>query len=254
MANAVEKALNIIDLLGNQKEISLTELAKKIGLSKATTHRLLQNLKAGGYVEQNRITRRYGLGLKIVIIAHKVLGNVDLRIKARPVLEDLLEETKESIHLAGLQTGEVLFIDSLASVYSLRVHKLPGERGPAHCTAVGKVLLAHSGPAKVNAIVRDKGLSKLTPKTITSAADLKRRLNMVRKQGFAIDDEESNPGCRCVAAPIRDHRGEVIAAISITGPSTRITPGRFDRLAELAKRAGDKISAHLGFDTKPISE
>jgi len=254
MAQIIERIFNIIETLANEKEISLTELAKKLDLSKGTTYRLLLSLKARGYVEQNSITRRYRLGLKIVSIGYKLLGNVDLRTEARIVLEDLLRETKESIHLARLQNGEVVFIDSLPSLYSLRVHKLPGERGFAHCTAVGKVLLAHCTSQKLNEVIKQKGLPKLTPTTITSASDLKKHLDMVRKQGFAIDDEESSPGCRCIAAPIRDHRGEVIAALSITGPSTRITPERFNQLVELVKRAADKISTGLGFNSEILSK
>lgn len=254
MAKIVERIFDIIEALADEKEISLTELAKKLYLPKGTTCRLLMSLKTRGYVDQNPITRRYRLGVRIVSLGRKVLGNVDLRIESRVVLENLLRETKESIHLAILQSGEVVFVDSLPSLHSLRVHKLPGERGAVHCTAVGKVLLAYAALPKVNEIIKQKGLPQLTPNTITSASDLKKRLDRIRRQGFAIDNEESNEGCRCIAAPIRDHTDRVVAALSITGPSTRITPERFNQLVELVKRAADKISAHLGFSPQMTSK
>jgi len=249
MIQLVERLLDLIEVLADEKEISLTELAKRLNLSKGTTYRLLQSLKVRGYVSQNATTRKYGLKVKIASIGHKVLENLDLRVEARPMLEELLEETRETIHLATMENGEVIFNDSLPSLYTLRVnHRFPGERGPAHCTAVGKVLLAYSTSQKINETIKEKGLPKLTSNTITSASNLKKHLDMVRKQGFAIDDEESEEGCRCIASAIRDYEGKVIAALSITGPSTRITPKRFNQLSQVVKRTADKVSARLGFN------
>lgn len=247
MVQIIERVLNIMEILADEGEMSLTELAKTMALPKGTTYRLLQSLKAKDYVNQDQTNRKYRLSLKIANIGNKILGNVDLRVEARPILEKLLDETKESIHLAILQGEEVVFIDSLPSLYSLQVHhKLPGERGFAHCTAVGKVLLAYSSPLKVKRVI-EKGLPGLTSNTITSASDLKKHLEIVRRQSFAIDNEESEKGCRCIASPIRDYKGKVIAALSITGPSIRITEDRFEHLARKVKCAANEVSDYLGF-------
>jgi DNA-binding IclR family transcriptional regulator len=231
--------------------ISLGELAARVRLPKGTTHRLLSSLAFFGFARQDPESKKYFLGYKVVELGQRVLNQLDLRREARPYLMDLAEKTRETVHLVLLDRQEVLYLDRVEADEDLRVLRTGskiGTRTTAHSSAVGKVLLAHLRGGQFEDFIRQKGLPRKTPKTITNPNDLRRHLRMVRDLGYAVDDEENEEGVRCVAAPLRDESGAVVAAISISGPSVRMTPKLIrDSLNREVREAALKISAKLGF-------
>ncbi|NWF55742.1 MAG: IclR family transcriptional regulator [Syntrophaceae bacterium] len=231
--------------------ISLGELAARVRLPKGTTHRLLSSLAFFGFARQDPESKKYFLGYKVVELGQRVLNQLDLRREARPFLMDLAEKTRETVHLVLLDRQEVLYLDRVEADEDLRVLRTGskiGTRTTAHSSAVGKVLLAHLPGGQFEDFIRQKGLPCKTPKTITNPNDLRRHLRMVRDLGYAVDDEENEEGVRCVAAPLRDESGAVVAAISISGPSVRMTPKLIrDSLNREVREAALKISAKLGF-------
>lgn len=244
---SVAKALMIIDMLSYAPEgMPLGEIARKIGAPKSTIHGLLSTLCEYGFVEQSSIDGCYKLGVHLFELGMAVADNWDVRKIAAPYIERLLGEMQETIHLVILDNGEVLYIDKRESNQSLRIVSKIGARLPAHCTGVGKVLLAYMPPAEVKTIIERKGLSKYTRNTITDPYLLEKELQKIRHQGYAIDNEEIMDGLRCVAAPIRDHKGDVCAAISISGPAVRLDEDRLPVAIDRVTKTADEISAALG--------
>jgi DNA-binding IclR family transcriptional regulator len=247
---SIERVSIILDALSEYPQgLSLGDLSAKVDLSKGTTHRLISSLAFLGYARQDSETKKYNLGFKLVELGNRLLSQIDFRTEARPYLFDLAESVKETVHLVILDQKEVLYIDKVESggqPPGLRMVSMLGSRIPAHCTAVGKVLLSALPEETLEKLVGEKGLPKQTEKTITDFAKLKTHLKRVRTNGHAFDQEENEIGIRCVAAPIRDQLGEVIAAISISGPVSRINVRMLKtelktRVAETALRISRKI-------------
>jgi IclR family transcriptional regulator, KDG regulon repressor len=238
--------------------ISLGELAVRVRLPKGTAHRLLSSLAFFGFARQDPESKKYFLGYKVVELGQRVLNQLDLRRDARPFLMDLAEKTRETIHLVLLDRNEILYLDRVEADEDLRVLRTGskiGTRTTAHSSAVGKVLLAHLPGGPLEEFFRQKGLPPKTPQTITNQTDFRRHLQRVREQGYAVDDEENEEGVRCVAAPIRNERGEVVAAISISGPSIRMTPKLIrESLSREVGKTALRISAKLGFSLSPGAE
>lgn len=252
LVQTIERVSQILDVLGqNPQGISLRDLSSKVNLPKGTTHRLLSSLSYLGYVRQDPKTRNYFLGFKLVELGNILLSQIDLRKEAEPFLRELAERTKETIHMVILDRNEVVYIDKVELDHNpsgLRMASRIGLRNPAHSSAVGKVLLSHLSEEALNQFLRGKGLSKRTENTITDAAQLKEHLKMVRNQGYAIDDEENEKGVRCVGAPIYDEAGNVVAAISISGPAFRVTRKvAHEILKKEVMETALKISLRLGY-------
>ena len=252
LVQTIERASSILDILGQSPQgISIRELSAKIKLPKGTTHRLLSSLSYFGYVRQDPKTRNYLLGLKLVELGQLLLGQLDLRKEAEPFLKDLAERTKETVHMVILDRNEVVYIDKVETdqhTSGLRMASRVGLRNPAHSCAVGKVLLADLSGEVLNNFVKEKGLPKKTENTITNFTQLKEHLNLVRGQGYAIDDEENEKGIRCVAAPIRNEAGRAVAAVSISGPAFQVTKKVVqESLRKEVMESAIKISKRLGF-------
>jgi DNA-binding IclR family transcriptional regulator len=227
LVQTIERVATIFDVLAQSAQgISLKELSSKVDLPKGTTHRLLSSLTYFGYVRQASESKNYHLGFKLVELGNLLLDQLDLRAQARPFLIDLCERTRETVHLVVLDQNEALYIDKVVSNEKpggLQMVSRVGLRVPAHCSAVGKVLLAHLTEEEINDLIQAKDLSQKTRNTITDPDRLKAHLKIVRDQGYAIDNEENEKGIRCVGAPIYDQQDQAIAAISISGPTARIT-------------------------------
>lgn len=245
---ALAKALSVLDLLArNGREMSLGEIAKLSGLAKSTLHGLLATLKEFRYVEQQAEEGKYRLGVRLFEIGNVVANSWDVRRIAAPYIEGLVEEFEETVHLAVLDQGRVLYIDKRDSRRSIQIVSQVGARLPAHCSGVGKVLLAHLPMGEVRRIVAAQGLPSFTRNTITELGRLQEELERVRAQGHAVDNEEIMDGLRCIAAPVREHTGKVCAAISVSGPVARLDGVRFDQAVGLVTGTALEISAGLGF-------
>jgi len=252
LVQTIERASSILDILGQSSQgISIRELSAKLKLPKGTSHRLLSSLSYFGYVRQDPKTKDYFLGLKLVELGQLLLSQLDLRKEAEPFLRDLAERTRETVHLVFLDRNEIVYIDKVETDQNssgLRMASRVGLRNPAHSCAVGKVLLSHLSEEELNSIIKEKGLGKRTENTITNPAQLKEHLKNVRAQGYAIDDEENEKGIRCVAAPIYNEGGKVVAAISISGPAFRVTKKMIhETLKKEMTETALKISQRLGF-------
>jgi len=245
---SVAKALRIIDVLAEtQGELALHEIAAKLGVAKSTVHGLLSTLRDFGYVEQSVFTGKYKLGLRLFELGSIVAHGWDVRAVAAPYIQKLVDELEETVHLVVLDKGEVLYIDKRESRQSLRIVSQVGMRLPAHCTGVGKALLAHLPPSEVKRIIATKGLPRFTKNTITDPKKLEEELARVRAQGYAIDDEEIMDSLRCIGAPICDHNGKVCAAVSVAGPVARLEGERLQLAIERVKQTAAEISAALGY-------
>jgi IclR family KDG regulon transcriptional repressor len=244
---SVEKAFHIIELMAQEKRfIGVTEISKKLNINKSTVHAILNTLIKKGYFEQEPETGKYKLGIAFAVIANSALDSIDIRNKAKPIIRKLSEQVNETVHMVILRQGRVVYIEKQESLQSMRIHTEIGKSQPCHCTGVGKVMLAWMDPEDRRKIVLEHGLAKKTVNTITDEKILQKHLEEIRQKGYAIDDEENEEGLRCVAAPIRDYSGKVIAAISIAGPTTRLTMDNMENMAELVVKAALEISKELG--------
>ena len=252
LVQTIERASTIFDALSqNPQGMSVKNLSEKVSLPMGTTHRLLASLAYFGFVTQDLVSKKYHLGFKLVNLANALLEQIDLRTVARPHLKDLARKVKETIHLVILDQKEALFLDRVESSedrLGLQMVSKVGMRTPAHCCGVGKVLLAALSEKELDDLIEAKGLPKRTEKTITDSDQLKLHLEAVRNQGYAVDDEEEDLGTRCVAAPIRNELGHVIAAVSISGSTIRNTWKKIiDTMKDQVMDTAFEISLQLGF-------
>lgn len=245
---SVARALTIIDTMAEAGgELALNEISGRLGLAKTTVHGLISTLKVFGYVQQSSFNGKYRLGVRLFEVGNIVSNGWEVRVVAVPYIQKLVEEMGETVHLAMLDKQEVLYIDKRESSGSLRIVSQVGMRLPAHCTGVGKVLMAHLAPEERRQIVELKGLQRYTRNTITDPAALEAELERVKKQGYAVDNEEIMDSLRCVAAPIRDQGGNVVSAVSISGPISRMQGARFQKALDLCVATAHEISADLGY-------
>jgi DNA-binding IclR family transcriptional regulator len=250
LVQTIERVDHLLGILGKAGQgLSLGELAGAVGLPKGTTHRLLSSLVYFDYVQQDAVSRRYRLGFKLVTLGNCLLDQIDLHKVAQPHLLRLAQRTKETAHLVILDNDQALYIDKIQlSSEGLHMASRLGFRAPLHCTAVGKVLLAHLPEAEVDRIIARQGLSQHTVHTLTDGEGLKSHLGKVKADGYALDNEEHSDGVRCVAAPVRDMAGGVVAAISVSAPAVRVTLAVAEnRVKPLVMETADNISQALGY-------
>jgi len=248
----LEKGLHLLDLVTRENApVSLSALAVAAGLPLSTTHRLLSTMMRRGFVDQDPHTRQYRPGSRVVSLSAQVLQHLDLTREAPPVLQWFVDRTGDPISMATLEDGEVVPLCRIESGSSPRLFLHIGRRAPAHCTALGKVLLAGLPDTAVRNILARRGMPRLTPNTIVSPRKLLAHLTMVRELGYALDDEETAVGARCLAVPVRNHAGKVVAAISASGPASAWSPARMQRVREALMETAARLSARLGYRQPP---
>lgn len=247
----LNKSLSILEiLLQKDSSMNMTELSEKLGFYPSTIHRILDTLKHWGYVEQNPHTQKYQLGLKALELGMAKLHQMDLVREATPCLKELVNQCNETVHLGALEGAEVLYLAKEESSQTIRMISYVGKRAPLHCTSLGKVLLAYLSAEERKKILGGKVLPRLTENTITDKRELEKELSRVREQGFAVDREENEKDVRCVAAPIRNYQGEVIAAVSVSSPVFRIDKNAQSNLKKVLLETSKKISMRLGYNGK----
>jgi IclR family transcriptional regulator, acetate operon repressor len=244
----IDRALSVLEVLADEGQpLSLVKLSKSLDLPKSTTMRLLMVLEGHRFVQKNAESGLYRLGLKLFELGSKAVAQFDLTERVRPHLERLVSLTGETAYLSVLDGGEALVMERVESSRAVRVPTSVGWRHPAHSTAVGKVLLAFVPESKLTAVLGKGRLRAYTRKTVTSVAHLREELQRVREHGFALDDEETEDGLRCIAAAVREHSGQVTAALGVLGPAYRIPDDAVAMLAATVISAADKLSAELGY-------
>jgi DNA-binding IclR family transcriptional regulator len=251
---SVERTLDILEALVELgSEVGLVEISQAVSLPLATVHRLLGTLIQRGYVKQNRQNRKYSLGFRALQMGSDMRQRFTLRLEARPFLQRLVQHCGESANLAVLDDGEVVYIDQAQSTRILRMFTQIGNRLPAHSTGSGKVMLAFASPDVVEGIVRRYGLASRTPRTIVDFDAFREELERIRQRGYAIDDEEHEEGVRCVAAPVRDESGQVVASLSVSGPVTRLNDRQMNAVIPEVVECAMKLSTRLGYRPEPVS-
>lgn len=231
---------------GGQNELGITTLAGRLGLAKSTVHRLAATLTGAGFLEQNADTGKYRLGLALFELGALVRRRMDVANEARPQLRELLEKTGETVQLGIIDQSSVLYVFEMESRRAIRMAAAVGARAPLHGTAVGKVLLAFQSPEYVKELV-DRGLTQLTDNTITKRDAFLAALKEVRARDCAIDDEESEIGVRAIAAPVRNQRGAVIAALGVAAPVQRMTKKVMQNWMPTVVAAASAVSQRLGY-------
>ncbi|NIQ40393.1 MAG: helix-turn-helix domain-containing protein [Proteobacteria bacterium] len=242
------KLFSVLESLCIEGDGGITELSKKLRLGKSSIHRFLSVLTELGYVHKNSANGKYAATLKLFEIGAMVRGRIRLVQLARPYMEKLGRQFHETINLAFPERGDVVYIDKVESVETLRMDLAIGRRAPGHCTALGKVFLSSLSEEDLHRYFRSQKLIACTERTITSPKELKKQLDRVRTNGFAVDDRELDEGIRCIAAPVKDESGKTIAAISIAGPSVRLTMNRLKSLSEPLRMVTGDISQKLGYE------
>jgi DNA-binding IclR family transcriptional regulator len=244
----LERAFQILNLLADEKSgIGPMEVAQRLKLHKSTAHRLIMVLESSRFVEKNTVTGKYHLGSRLMELGLSAVSRLDVYEVAGPHLRALVKETGETAHLAVLRDGQVVSLFNIESSQTLRTPATVGTRTPAHCTSLGKAMLAFATQEHIDEFLRGRKLETYTPRTITTAAKFKAELRTIRNRGYAIDNEEREPGLRCIGAPLWDSSGDVIAAISIAGPVFRIGDDRVQSLSMAVMRIAARISASLGY-------
>ena len=251
------KALSILEVLADEEPpYTLTQLSRRLHLHVSTVHRLLVNLVRRGFVEEDTVAGGYQLSYRVLRMGLRVLDRLDFRRAAQPLLRDLNLRTQETVHLAILQETRAISIEKFVSPQPVGLDARLGGVAPLHCTGVGKTLLAYQGEGLLNQIVQAPGLTRMTAHTITALPQLRRELERIREQGYALDQEEAVEGLCCVAGPIFNHTGQIVAAFSVAGSATRMTPARLPEIAQMVRETSQQISYRLGHrpESQPSGE
>jgi IclR family transcriptional regulator, KDG regulon repressor len=244
---AVNKVFAILQALGENSEVGISELSQRLVMSKSTVHRFLQTLKGLGYVAQEEDTDRYRLTIRLFELGSKALESVDLVREADVQMRRLSQLTREAIHLGAFDENSIVYIHKIDADYDLRMQSRIGRRNPLYSTAIGKVLLAWMEPDEARNVLSEVVFRKSTPKTLASAEAVLSILPHVREQGYGEDNEEQEEGLQCIAVPVFERFGRVIAGLSISFPSMRCGADTKAHYVALLKEAGRAISAQLGY-------
>jgi len=255
LVQTITRVALILEILGRHPSgLSLGELSKKVELPKGTTHRLLTSMAYFDFIRQDQASKHYQLGFKLVQLGNQLLSHIDIRKEARPYLIDLGDDVQETVHLVVLDQNKALYIDKVdfhSKRGGLQMVSRLGSRIPLYCTAVGKILLAYMQELDAEIFIENLTFERRTNNTITDPSEMKQHLNLIREKDYAVDDEENEVGVRCIAAPIRNEIGNVVAAMSVSGPTTRITNERInDSLKSQVAETAMKISRKLGYSLK----
>jgi DNA-binding IclR family transcriptional regulator len=246
---SLTKALRLLKLFSPQrKEWAFEEMVTASGYHKSSVQRILATLERQGFVARTVPRRsRYRLGPELLYLGNVAEMSIDLAAAARPIMEALVRKVRETCYLCVAEDFRCLYIEKVECSQPVQIIHPVGKRNPMHCTGVGKALMSGMSEETIERLIASHGLDAYTRRTITDPLRLKRELESVRRRGIAVDNEELDPGVRCVAAPVRDASGKVVAALSISGPAQRFTPAALRRFEKEVRQASIDISQRLGF-------
>lgn len=250
--NSVEKGLSILELLADKKSLSVTEVAKELGLNRSGSHRFLATLRELGYVERD-VNSHYQLTFKVLQLGMKFANRFEMRSVARPFMQRLASISKETINLGYWDGKGIIHLDKIDSYEILRIDPGIGTRVPAYCTGLGKSVLASLPDEELENYLKSIRLQAHTEKTITTKKKLREELRKTRERGYAIDDEELAQGLRCIGAPIFDFEGYPQYSMSVSGPAMRVTLERIEELHHHVRGICTELSNYLGCK-KPTRE
>lgn len=245
---AVERTLEILEAVAHRSSgMSNADISRKLGIPKSSASYILRTLERHGYLRRERPSGKYRLGLKVLNLGRGALSGVDVREVALPLMRQLVEHTHVTSHLAILDGNQAVYVEKVESPGFIKMDTWVGRRMEIYSTSVGKALVAYLPVEQVQAILRERGLKRRTPFTITSPGRFLRELEEVRERGYSLDNEENSVGVRCVAAPIFNAAGEVEAAVNITGTAQQVDREALPRIIEHVKETARRISVQLGY-------
>ncbi|WP_027802676.1 DNA-binding transcriptional regulator KdgR [Paraburkholderia dilworthii] len=253
-ASSIGRVFALLGAIGDSGQIGISELSQRLGMSKTTVHRVVQTLKALGYVTQEIETERYGLTIRLFELGAKALESVDLVREADVEMRRIGAATREAVHLGAFDEDAIIYIHKIDADYGLRMQSRIGRRNPLHSTAIGKVLLAWMDPADAREVLSHVEFRKSTQKTLSSAEAVLSILPRVREQGYGEDNEEQEEGLQCLAVPVFDRFGRVVAGLSISFPTMRCGADTKSHYVTLLRQSGFAISTRLGYREAAASE
>jgi DNA-binding IclR family transcriptional regulator len=247
-SSTLNRALEVLEKLaeGAASGMTAAQLAELTGSNRVSVHRILATYLQYGLVRQDRPGAPYRLGFRLLELGQKVIGDVDIVRVAYPLLEGLAERTGETCHLGLLSGAEAVYVAKIESTQSVRLVSHIGAHVPLYCTSLGKALLAAADPGARERLIVQQSFAPRTEHTHTTPESLREDLATIRRRGYAIDDLENEDGVRCVAVAVVDHTGAPVAAISVSGPTARVTRERVPEIAALAQPTAGELSAALG--------
>ncbi|SHG94295.1 HTH-type transcriptional regulator BhcR [Marivita hallyeonensis] len=243
---SLDRALMILERLGERGGATLTDLAEDLKQSPATVYRVLFTFEARGIVDFDPSAQTWHIGAGAFQIGSRFLRRTSLVERARPFLRELMQRTEETANLGMMRDGQVLFLSQVETHHNIRAFFPPGAMSDMHASGIGKALLAQLPDKDVASIIRARKLSRFTDETLVTPEALAADLEQTRRRGYAFDKEEKNPGMRCIAAPVFDMHSEPIAGVSISGPSARIPDERVEELARAVQHAATQLTEALG--------
>jgi DNA-binding IclR family transcriptional regulator len=239
------KAIKLLDYFSvDTPERGISELAELSGMYKSSVHNIATTLEKCGFLEKNEGSQKYRLGVKILQLNHTLYMTNDLRNTVRPYMEKISNHSQESVYFATPADLEVIYLDAVYPAGSFSAKSIIGIKAPLYCTGVGKALLAHLPQTDIDQVI-SRGLKSFTPNTFTDGDKLHLEMAETRERGYAIDNMEHEYGIKCVAVPIRNIRNEVIASISVSGPSLRFTDEKIQEYAALLLSVSRELKRHL---------
>lgn len=245
---SIERALSVLECLAQAKRgFSLSEIGRTLRIPKSSAHLILSTLERRGFLQKNAKTGRYCFGLQLVSLSRSALENLDMRDEAKPFLCSLMQESGLTVHMAVLERDEAVIIEKVEAPGLVRLASWIGRRLDVNCTGVGKVLMAFLPNDQLDYLLRTKAFARHNSRTIIFRSALKRELILVKQAGYALDNEEDEPGVCCIGAPVFDENGNAVAAISVAGTTNQIGADRVPLLARQVKRAARGISLRLGY-------
>ncbi len=243
---AIERAIRILEALArSQRGLTLSEIGRCFGIPKSSTHHILGTLESFGYLHKHELTRRYRLGLRFISLSRHAIEGLGIREEARPALLKLCRRAGLAVHLAVLDGDEAVIVEKIESLGATRVASWMGRRLALNCTALGKSLIAYLPEEEIEIRFRRRGAVRHNQRTIAAVRRLREELALVRRRGYAVDDEEDEIGIRCLGAPVFGRDGKTVAAISVAGSAQEIPRSRFEKLGWAVQQAAREISQRL---------
>ncbi len=246
---SVTNALNLLEeFKANRDELGVTELSKRLHLHKNNVFRLLATLESKGYIEQNKATENYRLGVKSLELGQTFIKQLGLVRQAKPFMKEIVDKCNEMSYIGVIRQNSVVYLDVEEAGQTVKVASRVGWRLPIHCTAIGKAQIAFASEEELEKLGILDHMERFTPNTIVDKGEFIKHLKDVAKRGYALDNEEYNLGVKCVGAPLMDYTGRVVGGISVSGPSFRMTDEILRKeIIPAVKEAGEKVSKRLGF-------
>jgi DNA-binding IclR family transcriptional regulator len=244
---AIDREVIILKLLLKRTELKLSDIADELDLNMSTAHGIITTLKYHGFIDQDEETKKYRLGLQLLEFGSAVERSLKIRDIAKPYVDEVCSIVEETVHLGTLSKLKVIYLDKTESKQSIRMVSQIGSGIPAHCTGIGKAMLAYLDDNTILDLLPDK-IERYTPNSITDKTDFLKECQRIRKQGYSLDNEECEIGLKCVAAPIFDYTGNAKYGISVSGPTIRMTDNKIQETINVVVKAAKDISNKLGYN------